>query len=111
MGNLVKNGAGETAAKSFQALTKEFEKNGKGAKEALDALPGYKDALWRRRLLPVWCLSAQDFWTLLWVRSRPRCRALPAATETYTTQGGQSAPVTEDMAKALEAVGLSARAR
>jgi hypothetical protein len=34
MGNLAKNGAGETAAKTFNALTEEFKKNGKGAQEA-----------------------------------------------------------------------------
>jgi hypothetical protein len=45
MGNLAKNGAADTAAQSFRLLTSEFEKNGKGAKEALDAVPGYKDAL------------------------------------------------------------------
>lgn len=45
MGNLARDGAGDTAAKSFQLLTAEFQKNGKGAKEALESVPGYKDAL------------------------------------------------------------------
>lgn len=45
MGGLVANGAPDVAAKSFQVLTDEFKKNGKGAKEALESVPGYKDAL------------------------------------------------------------------
>jgi len=45
MGNLTRNGGAETAAKSFRELTDEFKKNGKGAKEALESVPGYRDAL------------------------------------------------------------------
>ena len=43
-----------------------------------------------------------------WVRFLRRCVRLPAAVETYTTKAGKAAPVTEEMAKALEDVGLSA---
>jgi hypothetical protein len=45
MGNMVKNGGAEAAAKSFRLLTDEFKANGKSAQDALDAMPGYKDAL------------------------------------------------------------------
>ncbi|AYN57872.1 tail length tape measure protein [Arthrobacter phage Faja] len=45
MGNIVKNGGAESAAKSFRLLTDEFKANGKSAQDALDMMPGYKDAL------------------------------------------------------------------
>jgi len=108
MGNLAKNGAGETAAKSFQALTKEFEKNGKGAKEALEALPGYKDALMGLATQAGVTLSEQDLLDFAMGKVPASMQAAQGATETYTTALGQAAPVTEQMAKDLEAVGLSA---
>jgi len=108
MGNLAKNGAGETAAKSFQALTKEFEKNGKGAKEALEALPGYKDALMGLATQAGVTLSEQDLLDFAMGKVPASMQGAASATETYTTKVGNSAPLTEDMAKALENVGLSA---
>ncbi|ALV44711.1 hypothetical protein MB46_03470 [Arthrobacter alpinus] len=45
MAGLVTSGNTEDAAANFQLLTKEFEKNGKGAQEALDSVPAYKSAL------------------------------------------------------------------
>ncbi|MDF9748624.1 phage tail tape measure protein [Arthrobacter sp. ES3-54] len=108
MGNLVKNGASETAAKSFQALTKEFEKNGKGAKEALEALPGYKDALLAQASAAGVVLEGQDLLDFAMGKIPASMAGAAGAVETYTTAAGTSAPVTEDMAKALEEVGLSA---
>jgi len=109
MGNLVKNGGADTAAKSFQALTKEFEKNGKGAKEAMDSLPGYKDALMAQATAAGVVLSEQDLLDYAMGKIPASMQGAATATETYTTAAGTSAPVTEDMAKALEEVGLSAQ--
>jgi TP901 family phage tail tape measure protein len=108
MGNLAKNGAGETAAKSFQALTTEFQKNGKGAKEALEALPGYKDALLGLATTAGVVLTEQDLLDFAMGKVPASMGAAATATETYTTKAGSAAPLTEDMAKALEDVGLSA---
>ena len=108
MGNLAKNGAGDTAAKSFQALTKEFEANGKGAKEALDALPGYKDALLGLATTAGVVLTEQDLLDFAMGKIPTSMQAATGATQTYTTAAGESAPVTEEMADALEKVGLSA---
>ena len=108
MGNLVKNGAGETAAKNFQALTSEFQKNGKGAKEALEVLPGYKDALMAQATAAGVVLSEQDLLDYAMGKIPSSMAGAAGAVETYTTAAGQAAPVTEDMAKALEEVGLSA---
>jgi TP901 family phage tail tape measure protein len=108
MGSLVKNGGAETAAKSFQALTGEFKKNGQGAKEALAVLPGYKDALMAQATAAGVVLSEQDLLDFAMGKIPASMAGAAGATETYTTAAGTSAPVTEDMAKALEAVGLSA---
>jgi TP901 family phage tail tape measure protein len=109
MGNLVKNGAGDTAAKTFQALTSEFEKNGKGAKEAMEALPGYRDALMAQATAAGVVLSEQDLLDYAMGKIPASMQGAATATESYTTAAGQSAPVTEEMAKQLEEVGLSAQ--
>lgn len=108
MGDLAKNGAGETAAKTFQALTKEFEANGKGAKEALASLPGYRDALMGLATAAGVTLTEQDLLDFAMGKIPASMAGAKGAVETYTNAAGQAAPVTEDMAKALEEVGISA---
>lgn len=108
MGNLARNGAGETAAKSFQALTKEFQANGKGAKEALDALPGYKDALIAQGLAAGVVVEGQDLLDFAMGKVPASMAGAVKATETYTSKAGEVKPINEGMAKSLEDVGLSA---
>jgi TP901 family phage tail tape measure protein len=108
MGNLAKNGAGETAAKSFSLLTKEFEKNGKGAKEALEYVPGYKDALLGLANQAGVTLSEQELLDFALGKVPASMSAAAGATETYISKTGEARPVTEEMAKALEEVGISA---
>ncbi|MEV7606119.1 phage tail tape measure protein [Paenarthrobacter sp. NPDC089322] len=108
MGNLAKNGAGETAAKSFQALTKEFEKNGKGAKEALDYLPGYREALVGLANQSGKTLTEQELLDFALGTVPASMQAATTATQNFITKGGDLSPITEDMAKGLEDVGLSA---
>lgn len=108
MGNLAKNGAADTAAKSFQMLTKEFEANGKGAKEALEMVPGYKDALIGLATQSGVTLTEQDLLDFAMGKVPASMAGAAAAVENYTTKAGNAKPITEDMAKALEDVGLSA---
>lgn len=108
MGNLVKNGAADTAAKSFQALTREFEKNGKGAKEALETVPGYKDALLGLATQAGETLEGQDLLDFAMGKVPASMQSASVAVETYKTATGEASPVTEEMAEALEKVGLSA---
>ncbi|MFI2563006.1 phage tail tape measure protein [Paenarthrobacter sp. NPDC018779] len=108
MGNLAKNGGAETAAASFRELSKEFEKNGKTAKDALDALPGYKDALQGLANQSGETLNDQELLDFALGKIPPSLQKAEKATQTYMTAAGDSAPITEDMAKALEDVGLSA---
>lgn len=107
MGNLVRNGAADTAAKSFQALTKEFEKNGKGAQEALDSIPGYRDALKGLANQSGVTLSDQELLDLAMGKIPPSMQSAATATQTYTDASGQSQPVTEETTKKLEELGLT----
>lgn len=108
MGNLAKNGAADAAAKSFQLLTKEFEANGQGAKEALDVVPGYKDALQGLANQAGVTVEGQDLLDFAMGKVPASMQGASVATETYTSKVGQAKPVTEEMAKSLEDVGLSA---
>jgi len=108
MGDLARNGAADTAAKTFQALTKEFEKNGKGAKEALESVPGYKDALLGLATQAGVTLEGQDLLDFAMGKIPKSMQGASTAVETYTSKTGEAKPVTEAMAKALEEVGLSA---
>lgn len=108
MGNLVKNGAAETAAKTFNSLTEEFKKNGKGAQEALDTVPGYKDALKALALESGVVLEGQDLLDFAMGKVPASMKAAAGATEQYQGNIGELKPVTEAMSKALEDVGISA---
>ncbi|MFC8037822.1 phage tail tape measure protein [Paenarthrobacter sp. NPDC057355] len=108
MGEVTRNGGAETAAKSFQALTAEFQKNGKSAKDALDVVPGYKDALQGLANQAGVTLSEQELLDFAMGKVPASMQEAGGAVETYTTKVGNSAPLTEEMSKALEDVGLSA---
>lgn len=108
MGEVTRNGGAETAAKSFQALTAEFQKNGKGAKEALEVVPGYKDALKGLANQAGVTLSEQELLDFAMGKVPASMKSAAAAVDTYTSSTGEAAPVTEEMAKALEDVGLTA---
>lgn len=108
MGNLVKSGSAETAAKNFQALAREFEANGQGAKEALEVVPGYKDALLGLANQAGVTLEGQDLLDFAMGKVPASMQNAAGATQTFKNAAGETAPVTEEMAKQLEEVGLSA---
>lgn len=108
MGQLTKNGGAETAAESFRHLTKEFEANGKGAKEALESVPGYKEALEGLANTAKVSLTDQELLDFALGKVPASMQAATGATQTFTNAAGEAAPVTEEMAKQLEEVGLSA---
>lgn len=108
MGDLTRNGAADTAAKSFQALTKEFEKNGKGAKEALESVPGYKSALEGLANQARVTLEPQELLDFALGKVPASMAAASGATQTFKNTAGEATPITEEMADALEEVGLSA---
>jgi TP901 family phage tail tape measure protein len=108
MGTLTKGGSADTAAKTFNLLTEEFKKNGKGAQEALDKVPGYKDALLGLANQAGVTLSSQELLDFAIGKVPASMAGAATAVETYTTKAGNAKPMTEAIAKALEEVGLSA---
>jgi len=109
MGTLVKGGSADTAAKTFNLLTEEFKKNGKGAQEALDKVPGYKDALLGLANQAGVTLSSQDLLDFAMGKVPASMAGATVAVETYTAKTGEAKPVTEAMAEQLAEVGLSAQ--
>nr|WP_231708767.1 phage tail tape measure protein [Arthrobacter sp. zg-Y20] len=115
LGDLVSNGAADTAALSFNKLATEFEKNGQSAQDALDIMPGYRDSL--IALGQSVGVDLQD-WEILDMamgKIPPRMEAAGFSAEGLTTVvgsmtsvTGDAIPITEDMAKALEEMGLTA---
>jgi len=108
MGEVTRNGGAETAAKSFQALSAEFQKNGKSAKEALDVVPGYRDALKGLANPAGVTLNDQELLDFAMGKVPDSMLKAGGAVETYTTKVGNVAPLSDEMAKALEDVGISA---
>ena len=108
MGALAKNGGADAAAKSFNALSAEFVKNGSTAKDALDHLPGYKEAL--RGIGNSAGLSLEPFELLELAAGK-----IPASLAEVQTAAEREAASTEAAAKqtevlsaGLEEIGVSA---
>lgn len=108
LGNLAKNGGADAAAASFRKLSDEFIKNGSTAQDALDHMPGYRDALLELGRQAGVTLEGQDLLDFAMGKVPASMQAAQGAVETYTSKAGEAKPVTEAMAKALEEVGLSA---
>lgn len=109
LGDLAKNGAADAAAASFKKLSDEFVKNGSSAQDALNHVPGYRDALLSLSKQAGVNLSDQELLDFALGKVPASMLAASGATETYTNAAGQAAPVTEEMAKELEKVGVSAQ--
>lgn len=109
MGALASNGSPEAAAKSFQALTKEFEKNGKGAQDALDHLPGYKQALEGLANSAGVSLKPHELLELAMGKIPKPMMDAKAATEKYTDAAGRVVPISPALQESLEEAGVSAQ--
>ncbi|MBT2568088.1 phage tail tape measure protein [Arthrobacter sp. ISL-85] len=109
LGNLAKNGGAEAAAASFRKLSDEFIKNGSTAQDALDHMPGYRDALLDLANQAGVTLEGQDLLDFAMGKVPTSMQAASSAVQTYTSVTGEAKPVTEAMAKQLEEVGLSAQ--
>jgi hypothetical protein len=108
LGNLAKNGAADAAAASFKKLSGEFIKNGSTAQDALDHMPGYRDALIELGKQAGVVLEGQDLLDFAMGKIPASMAGATQAVETYTSKTGEAKPVTEAMSKALAEVGLSA---
>jgi TP901 family phage tail tape measure protein len=108
LGNLVTSGSLPEAAKGFNTLSAEYVKNGKSATDALNAVPAYRDALLAQAHAANVSLQPND---LLAYAAGKIPAVLAAATASYGSYKdalGNAQPVTADMSKALDAVGISA---
>jgi hypothetical protein len=108
LGNLAKNGGADAAAQSFKKLSDEFIKNGSTAQDALDHMPAYRDALLELGQQAGVTLEGQDLLDFAMGKVPASMQGATKAVETYTSKTGEAKPVTEEMAKALEKLGISA---
>lgn len=108
MGDLVANGGAEAAAKSFSLLTAEFERNGQGAAEALEALPAYKDALLNQAQAASVSLTPTELLTYALSGQSDKIALATSKYGSYTDASGRAVPITEALARALEEIGIDA---
>ena len=115
LGDLVSNGAADTAAASFRKLAGEFEKNGLSAKDALDVMPGYKDSILALGQSVGVHLEDWEVMDMAMGKIPPSMAAAGFSAEGLTkvvgamsSVTGEAVPITEDMAKALEEMGITA---
>jgi TP901 family phage tail tape measure protein len=108
MGNLTNSGNLQTAATTFNKISDAFQKNGKSAQDALDVLPGYKNALQEMANQAGVSLSAQDLLNLAMGKIPPQLAAATDATGSYVDAAGNIQVVSKEVQKALADIGLSA---
>ncbi len=109
MGELAKNGAPEVAAKSFEALTKEFKANGMEAQDALDKLPGYKDALEGLARTAGVSLEPHELLELAVGKIPKVMLDAKGATEKFTDSAGRVVPISPALQESLTEAGVSAQ--
>lgn len=115
MGNMVKNGGAEAAARSFSLLNEEFQRNGKSTRDALNLMPEYEQALKAQTDALGLNLNEQQLLDLALGKLPPGFNDAKAAAEgaasglgTYTDQTGNAVAMTPELSDALKDVGLSA---
>lgn len=108
LGTITSNGGAESAAKTFNLLSKEFENNGKSAQDALDKMPGYKDALLAMGQAAGVALQPNELLMLAAGRIPASMQAAQSATEQKTAADEAAAVADAEHAKALADIGLNA---
>ncbi|MDI3211703.1 phage tail tape measure protein [Arthrobacter sp. AL12] len=108
LGEVTSNGGAASAAKTFNLLTEEFKKNGKGAQDALDKMPGYKDALLKLGQAAGIALEPNELLALAAGTIPTRMLAAQKSTEGQAAAAEAQAVASAEAAEALEEMGLSA---
>jgi TP901 family phage tail tape measure protein len=108
MGSLVKSGDTATAAKAFQALSTEFEKNGKTGTDALNYIPGYRDALKSLATEMHVHLNDQELLDLALGKIPQKMLDAQNSTEGQAKMADIAAKATEAQQKALDDLGIAA---
>jgi TP901 family phage tail tape measure protein len=107
MGQMVATGAGEKAASTFRVLASEFERNGKSAKDALDSLPGYRDALKDVANQAGVTLDDQELLELALGRVPSKLQAVQSATESTAAAQQAAKQATDEQVRYLSDLGLT----
>ena len=108
MGNLVKSGSPELAAKAFKQLSDEFEKNGKTGQDALSYVPGYRDALKGMANDMHVHLNDQELLDLALGKIPQKMKDAQNSTEGQAKMAEMAAKATEAQQKALDQLGIAA---
>jgi TP901 family phage tail tape measure protein len=109
MGDLASGGATAEAARSFNLLSKEFEANGSSAQDALNHIPGYKDALLDLAQASGVALSDEELLDFARGKIPKSLSEAQAATEAYTSASSRAQEVNKETAEALEKIGVNAQ--
>ncbi|MFW0774508.1 phage tail tape measure protein [Paenarthrobacter nitroguajacolicus] len=109
LGSVASTGGAASAAKSFKLLSDEFERNGKTAKDALDKMPGYRDALMEAGQAAGLALEPHELLELAVGKIPDRMAAATASQEQNAKAAEVQAQATEEAQKRLEDMGLSAQ--
>jgi TP901 family phage tail tape measure protein len=108
LGDVASSGGAASAAKTFSLLTDEFKKNGKGAQDALDMMPGYRDALIKLGHASGVALEGQDLLDLAAGKIPEKMLAAQKSTEGQAKAAEYQAKMSEEAAKQLDEMGLAA---
>jgi len=101
LGNMAANGHIEESANAFRVLSEEFEKNGKSAQDALNFMPGYRDALQDIANQAGVTVTEQEL--LNWALSGVAPASVNAANGLESTSNGLS-DISAEAEKAAEAI-------
>ena len=96
------------AAKSFQDMAAATNGSDEQLKQLLDLMPGYREKLEEQAKASGLATDDQTLLDIAMGKVKGSTESAATATENYTTKAGNAAPITEEMAKQLEEVGLSA---
>jgi hypothetical protein len=107
MGQLVQSGGTESAAATFRSISDEFVRQGKSAQDALDTLPGYKNALEQLATTANVSLTPQELLELAMGRMPSKLASAQNSTETMAKAQELQKQMTEDQQKHLADLGLS----
>ena len=109
LGSLANSGGAEAAAKTFNVLTKEFEKNGMSAQDALDKLPGYRDGLLQVAKAAGVSLEPHELLELATGKIPKVMQDAQASMEQEAAATDQAAQLTTNLSEELDAMGISAQ--
>lgn len=98
----------DKAAASFQSMAKNTDGSGESLKRLLDYMPDYRKKLEEQAKASGLATDDQTLLDIAMGKVKTSTEAAATATDIYTDAAGNSKPVTEDMAKALEEIGVNA---